>query len=427
MTLADLPTVTVEIGFTSNTGSYLILDSTTAGILDTNRLAAGTGAVPSWSDVSAYVQSFSTHRGRNRQLDRFGAGTCEVILKNTDGRFSPTNLAGPYVSSGVTGVRPGVAVRIRATWNGTIYSIFYGYVESWKDTFLADAPNAMATKLQASDGFRRLARFEGLAQSPVGASELSGARCTRVLDNAGWDAGLRDLDTGQTTLQATTLEGNALSLLQLVADSENGEIYISADGLFVFDQRYIRITDSRSSTSQATFGDSGADLRYNGISPAYDDELVKNRAQYTRSGGSTQTYDDTSSQADNGILTDTRGGLLNESDSEVLAAAGWVVGRFAQPEQRVDQIELRPRRDPSNLWPQALGRQIRDRITVGYQPAAGDAIAQEVFIEGVSHDFEVSSSAWITRFDLSSASAWLPFFILDSSSQGVLDTNRLAY
>lgn len=425
--MADFPTPIIELGLSSNTGGYLVLNSATDGILDTNKLAAGTGQVPTWTDVTADLMAFTTDRGRQRQIDRFAAGRASITLDNSDGRFSPSNLSGPYVSGGVTQIRPGVAARIRATWAGITYDLWYGYVDSWTDSIDVHAPGVVTTTAACTDGLGRIARFDGTTEASQGAGELSGARIGRILDNCGWDAGLRDIDDGQTTLQATTLVDNALKELQAVADSENGEIYVSADGKLVFDQRYIRITDTRSNTSQATFGDGAGQRPYAGYSPAYDTDLIINRAQYTRIGGTTQVYDDVVSQADNGIVTETKDNLYNQTDTEVLAAAGWVVARFKDPEQRIDDITLVPIADPTNLWPQALGRQIRDRITFQRTPVAGDVIDQPHFIEGIKHGFDVSSSNWTTTFRLSSASAWQPFFILDSATQGKLNSGVLAY
>src|SRR5438270_13674360 len=49
-----------------------------------------------WTDVSLYVQSIQTNRGRQHELNRFEAGTVTVTLKNLDGRLSPFNGRSPY-------------------------------------------------------------------------------------------------------------------------------------------------------------------------------------------------------------------------------------------------------------------------------------------------------------------------------------------
>ena len=42
-----------------------------------------------WTDVSAFVRSFNTRRGRPDELARFDTGTAVVTLDNRDGRFYP--------------------------------------------------------------------------------------------------------------------------------------------------------------------------------------------------------------------------------------------------------------------------------------------------------------------------------------------------
>ena len=57
--------------------------------------------------------------------------------------------------------------------------------------------------------------------------------------------------------QATSLGSDALSLLQLTADTEIGELYMDGTGSVVFRHRHAVLTDTRSITPQAVFGDAG--------------------------------------------------------------------------------------------------------------------------------------------------------------------------
>ncbi len=52
-----------------------------------------------WSDVSAYLQRAEITQGSTRvesPIIRYEAGTCVLTLDNSDRRFDPTNLTGPY-------------------------------------------------------------------------------------------------------------------------------------------------------------------------------------------------------------------------------------------------------------------------------------------------------------------------------------------
>ena len=64
------PTEKIELGFDlteNNTGPYFRLDDPTAGALDNVNFTLG-GTV--FFDVSPFVKSFNTRRGKSRQLER---------------------------------------------------------------------------------------------------------------------------------------------------------------------------------------------------------------------------------------------------------------------------------------------------------------------------------------------------------------------
>lgn len=169
------PTVKVEIAmavYDSTSTNYFILD------LDTLDGTAQLGAGQLFADVSAYVRSLTTRRGRQRSTEEFSSGTATVVLDNRDGRFDPLNLSGPYAAAGVTGVVPMRPIRISASYNGTEYRLFTGFVDSWSFDYDASLSDATAT-VACSDGLKLLARTDGrLAQ--VAAEQNAAAASTTV-------------------------------------------------------------------------------------------------------------------------------------------------------------------------------------------------------------------------------------------------------
>ena len=96
-------------------------------------------------------------------------------------------------------------------------------------------------------------------------------------------------------------------------------------------------------------------------------------------------------------------------------------------ENRFDSITLTPLRDP-RLWPQVLGREIGDRITITRTPPGVAPVTKDVFIRGITHTVDASSNTWQTTWDLQSASRYTGFFILDDATLGKLGSgNKLAY
>ena len=102
--------ITVEIAFDSNP-----LDSS-----------------QTWTDVSQYLRSFETTRGRLTNLDAFQAGTATVTLDNRDNRFSPNQSTYYYdATNSRTKIQPLKRLRIRAEYNAVTYDLFHGFVESF--------------------------------------------------------------------------------------------------------------------------------------------------------------------------------------------------------------------------------------------------------------------------------------------------------
>lgn len=397
----NLVTLTAEVALSAATSVYGAWNS---GIWDTSLW----GPDVVFTDVSSYVRSISTDRGFSRGVQSWQAGTARVVLNNRDGRFSPANLSGPYVSGGITQIRPLRPIRITATYLGVTYPVYRGYVLSWTESWTGGAVGKgdSVTTLACADEFTRLAAVDGMEVSPVGSGEMTGSRVHRVLDAAG-HTGDRDIDVGVNTLQATDLSDKTLSELENAMKAEGGALYVDAAGAVVFDQQTALIDNTRSVTSQATFADDGTGLPYADAEVAYDSDLVVNWAAFTPTGGTTQSVFDATSRALYGDRRSTETALICETDGQALALAQWVVQQYKDPEYRFTSITVKPRRAPSTLWPQVLGRLVRDQITVVRNPPGSYAISQTCHIAGVSH--AITEDNWVTTWDLWSATAYAAY------------------
>ncbi|MFF4779405.1 hypothetical protein ACFY05_41980 [Microtetraspora fusca] len=380
-------------------------------------------------DVSDWVRGLTIRRGASRAntpILRYEPGTCTVTLDNSDRRFDPTHLDGPYVSGGRTQVTPMRVVRVRAAWDGHTYDLFRGYIDSWDITWWD--PDDSEAVLQVTDAFKVLANYQRPATSPVGHGELSGARITRILDSINWASSDRIISPGNTSLQPTTLEGEALAELQLVADSDLGEFYVDGSGRVVFRGRYGVSLDERSNTPQAVFGDGGeGELPYDrgGLTIAYGDEQLINLARISRVDGTVQIAQDLASQEKYLIRTFDRSDLLMDTDTAAASVADWIVSISKEPELRFENITITPDLDPDSLYPQVLAREIGDRITIVRRPPGGGApIEKDVWIRGITH--EADPEQWKTTWALQSASKTVSLFTLDSPVAGRLDNYGLA-
>lgn len=429
----------VEAGFTPAdpliSSGVLILDDIVAGLLDTGTLAGA----DTWTDISPpLAQSAVITRSSTREQGPvivYEGGTATIVFDNSDARFLPENLAGPYVAAGITQVRPMIPVRARALWAGVTYPLFRGFAQSW-DPGDDQGPDYATTTLTAADGFLILAGVTLAQAAAAGANELSGARVQRILNAAGWYSAARGLSVvsaGSSAMQATTLGATALELLQLTAASEIGAVYVDETGSLAFRARHDVLTDPRSATVQAVFGDrpgtvqaDGTEMHYSAVSVPAADLTIANDIQATMQGGTLQEVTDAASvQRFLFKRTYSRSDLILTSDAETLNWAQYVAWIASGGTPEFDSITLTPSYDPDGLWPLALGLKIGDRIQVWRRPPGmATPITRDCLIRGISHT--VTAGEWTTVFDLQDASRY-SFLTLDGAVLGQLDSNALAF
>lgn len=424
--MPDRPVLRVQVAFVTaeSLGTVLQLDDPTRGRLDAGRTLAD-GDV--WVDLSSRVEGLRLQRGTTRldgPVPRYETGTCTITLDNADRALDPTNLDGPYVTGGATQVTPMRGVRVQALWDGVLYDLWRGYADSWLPT--SGQGDTAQVVLTCSDAFKVLSGVRRAEAPPVGAGEDSGARVDRILDSIAWPAADRMIATGNSTVQATTLQGSALEELQLVAETELGELYVDAGGRVVFRNREAVLEDPRSASSQGTFGDADGELCYAQAPMEYDDATLRNQARITREGGTEQVADDAASQAAYLTRTYERSGLVMETDGVAAGYAQWVVAQGAEPELRFRELVIDPHEDDL-LWPQVLGRDLGDRITVRRTPpGGGDRIERGALIRGVLIEV-TGDEVWQVTWPLQATRSY-PFFVLDDPERGLLDAgNVLTY
>jgi hypothetical protein len=107
--------------------------------------------------------------------------------------------ASPYF----TLLTPMKKVQITATYSGTTYPIFSGFITSYVTTYPDNSSfdDVAITTIQAVDAFRlaQLAQISTVTGATAG--DLSGTRINQILDEIDWPASQRDIDAGLTTLQ----------------------------------------------------------------------------------------------------------------------------------------------------------------------------------------------------------------------------------
>lgn len=375
----------------------------------------------SFTDISQYVRFFDISRGRAHELGDFRAGNLSFSVSNQDNRFNPSQTTHFYDSTNNrTKITPLKQVRVSATYDSSTYVLFRGFLDTVPVQFIAEGADSIVT-FTAIDAFRlfqnqslqsvgwRIGRsgFSELGQTTrlgyVDSQELSSSRVSRILDSIGFPSALRTINTGtkQVISQATTT--NVLTALKECETAENGQFFISKDGKATFRNRAYKFTNSSATTSQATFDNSGSNLPYTNVVLSFDDDEVINSYSWTRSGGTTQFIADSDSVQRFTALGSSET-TINTSDSDVLSIIQQKLSETAIPIIRIDKLDINPRVNTS-IWPQALGRELGDRITVNIVNTDGSTLSDELFIESISHSVNASSQTWNWSLTLSPASS----------------------
>jgi hypothetical protein len=413
-------------------GTFL-LDDPVYGKLDSGNQLADSAI---WTDIAGLFRSGTITRPSTRvqgPLITYQGGTASAAFDNTGAQLDPDNPSGPYYGF----LRPMIPVRIRAVYGSVSYSVWAGFIGSWQGTDLTYDMGYDEANLTADDGFKILAGIAIPAvPSGAGDGEDTGARVTRILNAASWYTDHRRVTTGDSPVQSTLFGDTALNLLQLTADTEIGELYMDGAGNLVYRHRHAILTDTRSTTVQAVFGDlpgtvHGAftELACIPHRRANDDTTLVNDVQATSAGGTLQEAQSRASQRKYLFPRSyARSDLLLESDAETLAWAQWVLSVSLDGDDRFEAVTIDPLADTANLFPQVLGREIGDRIQVWRRPQnSGTTLTQDCFIRGIQHDVDAVAGTWSTTWTLQSAARYTGFLILDDPANGLLNTGKLAF
>lgn len=222
-------------------------------------------------------------------------------------------------------------IRLRATYGGTTYGLFYGYIEEIShDTY----PNAQKSYIRAVDLFERLANRSPIIAA-TGATNV-GTAIGLVLDACGWTMpSMRSLDLGRH-IPNFSADG-ATKADQLITDllaADGGTFFIAGSGVATYHSaasRYKTQSPMATLTSAMTaFG-----------RPTMTVRKIINKQTVTRTGGVARTASDATSIQ----RYDTREGAPVTSsylmdDGQAASLAGWLIFLQKAPRPPVREVPL---------------------------------------------------------------------------------------
>ena len=400
------------------------LDDPVKGLLDsTEYVLDGTTEFASVIDGATGISVF---RGRRDIGDQFTAGTMSFDLNDTftGGIFNPFDTQSPYYDTAQA--VPGLAPMRKVVLSREGEELFNGYIVDYSYNFNLGGLDTVS--VACADDFYLLSQTY-LNEFNV-TEQLASARLVALLAlpevNAFQLPGEQNIETSTITLggAAAYTVPNGTSVAAYTAkinESVQGRIFISRDGVFTFQDRI----GNTLSASSADFHDDGTAIPYDNVGISFEANQVINRASVTHAGASTpEIAEDLTSQATYFIQTTAISDALVHNDTAALDLANYLL--VGQPEARYTNV--------STLFASLTDAQrdtvavleIGNTVTIEKSFTSGNSItslAQELAIEGIQHEIDLSTGHRITLF--TSPTTLVFELILDDLVYGTIDTENV--
>ena len=413
--------LTIATGFLVDA---FVLDDVDKGVLNnTEYVLDGTTEFASVIDGATGISVF---RGRRDIGDQFTAGTMSFDLNDTftGGIFNPFDTQSPYYDTAQA--VPGLAPMRKVILSREGEELFNGYIIDYSYNFNLGGLDTV--NVSCADDFYLLSQTY-MDEFNVN-QELANVRIEAVLDlpevNAFTGVGERSIETSTITLggAAAYTVPNGTSVAAYMAkinESVQGRIFIARDGTFIFQDR---IGDTLSASS-ADFHDDGTQIPYDNVGISFEANQVINRASVTHAGAtSPEIAEDLTSQATYFIQTTAIGDALVHNNTAALDLANYLL--VGQPEARYTNV--------STLFASLTDAQrdtvavleIGNTITIEKSFTSGvtiTSLAQELAIEGIQHEIDLSTGHRITLF--TSPTTLVFELILDDLVYGTIDTENV--
>ena len=410
------PTIQVLVGFQTTTGfgNPFQLNNATFGLLNTGTLGG-----LAFADLTDICENINITRGRSRQLDQFNAGTATLTFDNASRILDPLNTTSIYY--------PFVLPRCPVIINANGVPIYTGLITDWNLDY--DISNVYTMYATCVDQFTVLANQQLNAHTTT--AELSSTRVSTVLAYPEiLYQGATSIGTGSSTLGGTAASADfsiaqdttLLNYLQLITTSEQGYLYMSANGTLTFKGR----SSVLNPVASATFNTTGTAIPYQTLINQFGDELLYNFIVTQSPAGAVQSTSNSASiaqyQAQQYSILD----LLNSTTAEVAALGNYLLGKYQNPVLRFTGLSTQMGALSTANQNLLFSLDLTNVTTVEKNFVTGTPLtdSQTLIISGISHSITPGSHIVSYTFESTDGNQYLT---LDDTIFGTLNNNLLAF
>ena len=363
----------------------------------------------SFTSFNAPIQTMTIDRGRSRQFDRFRSGSATINFYNADRKLDPLNTASAYSGK----IVPRVQFQVLAD----SIPIYTGFVTDWDLEYdIARQDTAVA---KCSDALTVLSNFVFTADTDYVEGSCP-KRISDVLSTFSY-SGSTDLSASNANLAPDTVPDNATAMDYLfrVSASDNGNLFVAADGDVTFVGRY-----ARKAVSEVTFADDGSGVPYSALINQYGDELLYNRVSLASPAAGEVTLSNTTSINAYGLSVLDINNLLNANAPDLTDLAADYLAKYGDPVVRFTglSVELAGLSD-ANLNA-VLNLDLADQVSVKRSFVSGSpsSVTQTLIVTGIRH--RIVPGSHVVEFSFE-PSPYKTAFRLDDATDGILNTSNL--
>lgn len=370
-----------------------------------------------FKDITQYCDNIRISRGRKQTEDAFSPGQMYVSMFQpvNQRQLDPFNTSSIYYNTvtdqpGLGPLRP-----IRLSRNGEY--LFVGKVISYQQQYVLGGLTRY--NVAAADDIYTLA--QGTLPATTPAAQTSAARLTTVLALVPYTGSTSITASPTATLGAFLIdEGtNANQYVNRINQAEQGRIFVDRAGVLTMQPRI----GTTLAAPTVVFSDVGALTKYDTLGVEFDQQNIINQTSVLiESGGTVQTASDATSIAEyfTQALAITDSLLSNNAQALTLATYlldGTPIPRFTQISAPFTALTDAQK---TALAPIEIGNTIQ--ITKTYTSGTPLTVTQDLAVEGIDHDINVSTGHRVTLY--TSQTVVLSDLILDDITYGVISSNN---
>jgi len=359
------------------------------------------------TDVTSQVLSVNFTTGRQKYLDNYSGQSASITIKNDN------NQAASYA------LNRNIVIQIQSTPGNYYYRQHFWIQEITFNDYPGNTGLSTAT-ITAVDWISRSGRMQAVSKS------LTQTDTTSQLEQFNWNVGgpltedmYFEADPGTSIASSQTYTGTVGNQLNLLSVTERSQVWCLQNAIGIIPRSY------PIDASTISFGRtvSSSQISYQDFVRVQNGTNFVNTVTVSPNGLATQTATNSSSVTTYGTSFYSSA-TVDYTTTQALGNAQWVANTFSDPTDLRFEIvftDLSQNETPILTF---LYEFYMKQYVLNYQTQGQSATSENVRVEGFNVNITPEQTTFTVYF---SPANYYQYFILNSTTLGILDTSRLGW